>query len=297
MNHNIDRLHSQNNPTCYICNAPTSFYCNKGNAIYQRCKKCGLIYQNPLPSIQEMKQYADQEYSEGGLYADYVSGRELKYATFRQRVKTIQNFVTTGRLLDVGASCGYFIDVTLEAGFDSYGVEFSEVAIAAASKQARERIMLGDVNEINHAHHNSYDVITAFDILEHTFNPLEFLTQLKQLLKPNGLLVISTPDTEHFLRFLMGTHWPMLQPYQHTYLFSKSSFQLALEKVGLKNLGLTSAKKILTAEYLAKQLRTNNPGLIKIYTLFGKIFPRKIREYPISINIGEFVAYAQKIGT
>lgn len=295
MNHNIDHSHSHSNSSCYICNAYTSFYCNKGNAIYQRCNKCGLIYQNPLPTIQEMKKYADQEYSEGGVYADYVSGRDLKYATFRQRVKSIQNYKTTGKLLDVGASCGYFIDVTLEAGFDSFGVEFSEVAIAAASNQARERIMLGDVNEINLTHHNSYDVISAFDILEHTINPLEFLTHLKQLLKPNGLLVISTPDTEHFLRSIMGTHWPMLQPYQHTYLFSKFSFQLALQKVGLKNLDLLSAKKILTADYLAKQLRANNPGIIKIYNLFGKIFPRQIREHPFSINIGEFIAYAQKI--
>jgi len=36
------------------------------------------------------------------------------------------------RLLDIGCSCGYFIDVALENGYDAYGIEFLEAAISYA---------------------------------------------------------------------------------------------------------------------------------------------------------------------
>ena len=53
------------------------------------------------------------------------------------------------------------------------------------------------------------------------FDPVSFLDDIGRVLAPGGLLVVSTPDTGHWLRPLMRSRWPMLQPDQHTFLFSR----------------------------------------------------------------------------
>src|SRR4051794_29936933 len=129
---------------CLICSHEAAPYCVKGPAHYHACPQCGTIFQWPMPSLQQMAEYADQEYRDG-VYADYVRARDLKLTTFRHRMRTIRR-LASGHLLDVGAACGYLVEVALEAGFDAEGVEWSPAAIAAAAEHVRPRLRQGDVN-------------------------------------------------------------------------------------------------------------------------------------------------------
>lgn len=276
---------------CLICTADSDFYCFKPPAKYFKCPQCATIFQHPLPSAQEMVSYADQEYSDG-LYGEYVQARDLKFLTFRRRMRDIRRRTEGKLLVDVGCSCGYFIDVALENGFDAYGVEFSSVAIAAASEQTRRRITHGDIHQLT-THSKTYDVVTAFDVLEHTLAPVQFLTELRRLLKSGGLLVITTPDTKHYLRSLMGKRWPMLQPLQHTCLFSPASLRRALETAGYTDIEIMPARKVLTPEYLAGQIKGYNPLIASFYNVLSKVLPEKLRNMPISVNISEIMAFAR----
>ena len=117
--------------------------------------------------------------------------------------------------------------MALEAGFDPAGIELSPVAIDLAQPNVQERITCGDVNTMLTTDARQFDVVTAFDIIEHTFDPAAFLDDVGRVLAPGGLLVMSTPDTGHWLRTVMRSRWPMLQPDQHTFLFSRSGDALA----------------------------------------------------------------------
>ena len=278
---------------CPICHGTAKFYCLKCPAEYFRCPNCGTILQYPLPSVQEMAAYANQEYSDGGLYREYVQARDLKYATFRKRIHKIREYTEGNRLFDVGCSCGYLIDVALEEDFDAYGAEFSTVAIAAASEKARARIFHADVNQIAMIRQAPYDVVTAFDIIEHTLDPIQFLVNLKSILRKRGLLVITTPDTNHLLRFLMRQGWPMLQPFQHTILLSRHSLRQALQVAGYGDIELMPAYKVLTSDYLTQQIRLFNPLATRLYDLVSRAVPKQLRNKPISVNIGEIMALAR----
>lgn len=278
---------------CPICNGAAFFYCSKDAAQYYRCILCGTISQYPHPSVQEMAAYANHEYSAGGLYEEYIQARELKLATFRKRIQGIREHTEGKRLFDVGCSCGYMIDVALENGFDAYGAEFSDVAIAAASEKARPRIFHADVNQIALMQPVPYDVVTAFDIIEHTFDPIKFLISLKDMIQKRGLLVITTPDAGHLLSFVMRHRWPMLQPFQHTVLLSKNSLRLALEAAGFDDIEIMSASKVLTIDYLMKQIRGLNPSIARSYGLVSHAMPDRLRNMPISFNIGEIMAFAR----
>lgn len=246
-----------------------------------------------MPSVHEMAVYVDSEY-QSGLYKDYVEASALKYETFRRRIELIRKYVDGSRLLDVGCASGFFIEMALKYGFDAYGVELSKQAIALAKPEVGGRITNGDVNLLHVRNEQKFDVVVAFDIIEHTHDPIKFLQDIRDVLSPQGWLVLTTPDTGHFLRYLMGSHWPMLQPLQHTYLFSKKAMQKALETAGFNKIHIQNADKTLTLEYLMGQIRINNPLLTKMYRVLSHLLPMAIRKRPISVNIGEMLVFCQR---
>lgn len=279
---------------CRITGEEASFYCRKPPADYYIAEHSGLIFVKDLPDVNEMVAYADNEYS-NGLYKDYAQAAELKYATFERRIRLIETLgIRRGRLLDVGCACGFFIEAALKHGFDAYGIEFSKEAVAIAREEIRSRITVGDVNLLREREEDRFDAVVAFDIIEHTQNPIKFLEEIRQILRPGGWLMLATPDTGHFLRYLMGCRWPMLQPMQHTYLFSKSAMRFALAQAGFENIGVQKADKSLTLDYLIDQLRVHNPLISRSYQALSKLLPRALRQGTFSVNIGEMLAYAQR---
>ncbi len=282
-------------PACRICESrAVSPFCVKGPACYYLCRGCDTLFQHPLPTPEEMVSYADTQYREG-VYRDYVAARDLKHEHFRHRLLEFGGRLPPpGRLLDLGCSCGYFLDVALESGYDAYGVEFSEEAIAAAQPATRQRIRRANVNDADGGHPHSYDVVTAFDIIEHVEDPVTFLGEIEGMLAPGGGVVVSTPDTGHFLRYLMGARWPMLQPMQHTTLMSRLGLRIALERAGFQEVAVTTARKTLTLEYLFEQVRDHNPALHAAYGVTRRIVPGAVRSHPLRINIGELLAVGVK---
>jgi SAM-dependent methyltransferase len=238
-----------------------------------------------------MREFADAEYS-GGVYRDYVAARELKCRTFRDRLASIQG--AGQRLLDVGCACGYLIDVALEEGYDAYGVEFSDAAAAQASLSARARIVVGSVEAMARQRLGEFDIITAFDIIEHTRDPVAFLGELHGLLRPGASLLLTTPDVLHPLRWVMGARWPMLQPLQHTFLFSRLSMRMALERAGFTLARIDRATKCLTPEYLASQIEGHNPRLWRLYRALSRVIPQTIRHRAVNVNIGEMLVLARR---
>jgi len=278
---------------CPINGLPARLYCRKRGALYYLEPVSGTIFQAKMPSVGAMKQYADHEYT-SGAYGEYAKSRDLKIATARPRLAVIKQRARGNRLLDVGCATGFFLEAAADEGFDVRGVEFSTVAISLARPDIRDLIVRGDVNELLSRGPEQFDVVTAFDIIEHVQNPANFLHEMREILKPGGVLAISSPDTGHVLRYLMGSRWPMLQPMQHTVLFSRRSITALLERSGFEDVRVETAHKVLTMDYLADQLTVTNPGLNRTYQALSWIIPGPMKRKPFAVNIGEFVAYARR---
>ena len=282
-----------NTTKCPICNHETSSYCAKDRANYFRCNFCGTIFQQPLPTLDEMMDYANTEYS-GGLYKDYLDANELKYATFEYRLDKVmeafrkQNHLgMSPRILDVGCSNGRFIEVAIRNGIDAWGLELSENAIAAAAPDTRARIFHGDANKIESMGIEKFNIITAFDLIEHLFDPISFLNSLSKIVAKNGILVMTTPDASSFVRLAMGKNWSMLQPFQHTILLSRKASKILMQKTSYTNISVTSTKKVFTLDYLFGQLRGPNPNLFGIYNNAKKTLPRFVRENKIRVILAK----------
>src|SRR5215469_6099119 len=113
---------------CTICSsARTRLLYRKDGAGYHSCPECHVIFQHPPPPPETMISYANTEY-EGGVYREYVQAREMKLEHFRRRLERLLPRVHCGRLLDIGCSCGYFMEVAAANGFEVEGLEFSRAA-------------------------------------------------------------------------------------------------------------------------------------------------------------------------
>jgi 2-polyprenyl-3-methyl-5-hydroxy-6-metoxy-1,4-benzoquinol methylase len=279
---------------CKICGSSNlRAMCTKESAHYYLCRDCALILQYPPPDGSAMQAYADEQYA-SGLYRDYVEARPMKLIHFRRRLESLQPLLRPGRLLDIGCSCGYFLEIAAEHGYDVHGVEFSSTAISAAADSVRARILQGTLEDMPRDQKGSFDVVSAFDLIEHIDQPGPFLDAVAEFLRPGGKVVICTPDSEHFLRYVMGSRWPMLQPMQHLSIFSRRSLQTALEKSGFTEVRLGTAYKTLSAAYLVDQIRTLNPILSKAMRACLGIFPTSFVTSYRQVNIGEIFAVATR---
>jgi SAM-dependent methyltransferase len=277
---------------CPICDARTVRpYCRKAQATYFLCTSCDLIFQHPLPTPTAMREWADAEYTDGA-YHDYVAARPMKIRHFEDRLADVGDRVRPGRLLDIGCSCGYFLEVAASRGFDVQGVEFSRSAIAAASPAMRGRIFEGTLDTL--PADGLFDLASAFDLIEHVPDPRGFLRRCASLLKPGGTILISTPDTRHLLRFLMGSRWPMLQPMQHLSLFSNRSLERALKSEGFADVTVRTAYKTLSVDYLINQIKPLNPLLSGTLDSLARLVPGSVLRKYRRVNIGEILAVARR---
>ena len=286
------RVASAEQVACPICGVTAQPAERVGAATYFGCPVCETLFQHPMPTIDQMSAYLDAEYA-SGVYNDYVAAAGLKSLTFQRRVRTIRQRVSAGRLLDVGASCGFFVEAALGAGFDAYGIELSAEAISMAPAGVRERLLHGDLNTIDFARLEAFDVVTAFDVIEHVFDPPAFLRGLRRATKPGSWVVISTPDAGHLLRHVLRSRWPMFQPLQHTVLFSRRGLRLALSSAGFQDIAIGPATKTLTADYLAGQVEMYLPAAVKLYRAAARAIPESVRTKTVDVNIGELMAFAR----
>ena len=279
---------------CKICGSPqVSLYCYKQTATYYTCRGCGLIFQFPRPSEEAMIAYVNAAYKNGN-YSEYVGAREMKLDHFEWRMKEMRPYLKRGRLLDVGCSCGFFLQVAEKEGFDVHGLEFSSSAIAAADPALRPRIRELTVDRLALEQPECYDVVTAFDLIEHLDQPNDFLRSARRLLSPGGTLAVSTPDAGHFLRYFMRSKWPMLQPMQHLTIFSDKSLRLVLEMTGFELVMLDRAHKTVSFAYLVNQIRELNPVLSTTLQKVGRLVPQSTMNKYRHINIGELLVIANK---
>jgi D-sedoheptulose 7-phosphate isomerase len=108
----------------------------------------------------------------------------------------------------------------LDTRWEKHGVEISEYAAKQAEQFAT--IFCG---ELEHAGYQpaSFDVIVAHHVIEHLFDPIAFIQQVRTLLKPGGHLLLATPDFDSGCARRFGGNYRLLHDPTHVSLFSNES--------------------------------------------------------------------------
>ena len=104
-------------------------------------------------------------------------------------------------VLDLASGEGYGANILAEHASNVCGVDIAEDAVRHASeKYARPnlRFLRGSVTRVPISENQSFDVIVCFEALEHIEQHDELLQEIRRLLKPGGLCLVSTPNKETY---------------------------------------------------------------------------------------------------
>jgi 2-polyprenyl-3-methyl-5-hydroxy-6-metoxy-1,4-benzoquinol methylase len=150
----------------------------------------------PLPSQLLQERYG-RGYFHGENSGFAHEGYGQVHASWRHWMPFLRQQVGVGaRLLDLGCAYGFLVVEALDAGFDALGVDASRFAIGEArawAPPAAGRLLAAHAERLPFAD-RSFDVLTAFDVLEHVPRPELLLAEAARVLRPGGLLIGATPD-------------------------------------------------------------------------------------------------------
>jgi len=207
---------------------------------YHRCSNCGLIYQYPIPSNEEISRFYPDSYSiyqqpdkKGyskrvllslkntmGYNRLEVPASQNFFARIR-KAKPITNiipFVPDGAVLDIGCGNGEHMLRLRSIGWRCQGVEFNEKAVAICREHGLD-VHHGDIESAGFSP-ESFDFVTANHLIEHAPDPHALMGEIARVTKPGGTVLIRTPNSQSIGRSWFGSYWFANEVPRHLILYA-----------------------------------------------------------------------------
>jgi SAM-dependent methyltransferase len=191
-----------------------------------RCPQCESLWNNDARLDQNLllEIYAS-------IPASYFGGQsdDARYKTFyKQLEKSIDRHARRRRILDVGCGEGSFL-ASLPETWQASGVEPSRQGALISIDKGLD-VRQGILSDIPIC--ERFDVISAIDVVEHLIDFESFFHEMKSRLSMDGIVVIVTGDRSSFAARVAGRRWSYLRWCGHVSIFTMSSIECSLRKVG-----------------------------------------------------------------
>jgi SAM-dependent methyltransferase len=186
---------------------------------------------------------------EDPAYLAEEAGRRRTFAGSLARLRALR---PAGDLLDVGCYAGTFLTLAREAGFRVTGLELSRWATGIARARLGGRVARGGLPALPFGP-GRFDVVTGWDVIEHLAAPREALAAIHRVLRPGGLLALSTHLLDSAAGRWLGACYPFLQE-MHLVHFTRPALGAILEATGFRLLRLAGHTRYVSARYLAGRL-------------------------------------------
>jgi 2-polyprenyl-3-methyl-5-hydroxy-6-metoxy-1,4-benzoquinol methylase/ribosomal protein S27E len=276
----IARLQSRKNefvavdcPACRHHNSPSIF--SKFGFDYLKCPECRTIYMSPRPSPQVMASYyANSEnyryWAEHIFPASEAARREKINRPWLQRILEIctRHGVPRNHLVEIGPGFGTFSAlVNSERAFQSVTAVEPTPEMTQACRERGVSVVEKGIENVG-SEVRPADVVVAFEVVEHLFEPAVFFQQASRLLAPGGILVVSCPNGLGFDIATLGAESLAIDA-EHVNLLNPGSIQMLGEKCGLRCLevstpGRLDAEFVRTAALAGRCDLSNQPFLRRV---------------------------------
>jgi SAM-dependent methyltransferase len=229
-------------PTCKLCGNTTVAFGEKIGRLdahtyrFSRCKICNFISVTN-PCLDFARLYNDSYYRGQGAdpAVDYLFELEHPNQTIRRYEwrgieLLVEHFVSDMggiRWLDYGCGNGSLVRYLRERNIDAVG--FEEGAIAA--RAYAEGIPILTPAELE-GEAGRCSVVTLIEVIEHVPDPMPVLRGIRRLLKPGGLLFLTTGNSASHLKHFMD--WRYVAPDIHVSYFDHKNMQMALIASGFE---------------------------------------------------------------
>jgi len=250
-----------------------------------RCTQCGLLRSDPILSDEDLGRlysgshftYAAEAVFTGTTYLDYL----------RETLPLVRE---RGRIMEIGCGSGFFLERALDEGFaEAWGAEPSVAAVEQASERVRSRIRIGLYDRTTFAP-EQFDLICAFQILDHAPDPAAMVRACVEHLRPGGIVLFINHDAGALSARLLGELSPIVD-VEHTVLFDQGTMRHLFEHCGLRVQRVFSVRNTYPLHYWAKMAPLPGPlkeGIRSVLERSG------LGRVPVTLKAGNLGLIAMK---
>jgi len=242
--------------SCNFCgsSSTTQFIQQWGFSIV-RCTQCGLIYLNPRPTPAMISGFYAADYyahsqrkgfaaliyrfrqrlilaiaihRRGYTLPRHPDYRKLNKIAWRvlavlfgkrfNRLPSVPEVNTPPRSLDIGCGDGAYVCMLQQLGWQAWGIEPDPSAVQLALDQGCHDVFVGRLED-HHFAAESFNLVTCWDSLEHTYDPAFILREAYRLLKPGGWLYLKVPNPHCLEARIWSRYWVGFDLPRHLYHF------------------------------------------------------------------------------
>jgi len=291
---------------CNLCGADDSDLAyHKHGLDIRRCRHCSLVYVNPrLPADKVWQRYNQNYFWNEYLPAHDAPGGQVNLDSQRRRYSKLLSRLepyrqeTRGRLLDMGCGAGFFLKIAREAGWDELGIDLSPDAVAFARDRLGLHAIAGQIEDSN-LPENAFDVVTLLETIEHLFDPMAVLRQAYRVLRPGGLIAVTTPNLNSLAFKFLGLDWSILSPTEHLYYFTECTIQQMLTRTGFHNVRIERSSLVFdeTAEIRVTDTHRKNAWRSRLSDWLARRVGRILRQPIVQAGWGNTIyAFGEKEG-
>lgn len=263
------------------------------------CSGCGLIHSYPIPTKSELHKYYQKEYRIKYKSTFKPSLRHtIRYAKdsldFISEVLSYLDYKNYNKkkFLDLGSGSGEIAYFAKKIGFNVLGIEPNEGYAQFCIEDLKLNIINSTYEDVK-IKKDEYDIINLNQVLEHLPDPLIVLSNLRNYLKNNGILVLTVPDIQAEI------HGPRNRfHYAHVYNYNHLTLKKIFDKCNYKILNSSTKSTRIYAKKIEQSNNKINFDFKKNYQEIYKIassrnsfshyqtkmpyqrFLRKIYQYP-----------------
>jgi len=248
-----------------------------------RCQNCQLVYVNPIEKESKINKGYSKRKS-----IDVAIIQKSRLHSSKSQLELVKRHKRGTNLLDIGCGEGFFLFNASKAGYNTKGVELSQDAAAYAEREFGLDVEAGAFEELRFPE-NYFDVVTLWQVLEHVPYPLTVLKQAHKVLKPEGLLVASTPNIGGIPARILGRSWWNIRRL-HINQFTIKTLTDMLKNAGFRNTSPVSYREFISLLMLfiplLKHLKLYKPLKVLFYpsSIIGRVMDKMVLIYPSGLD-------------
>lgn len=206
-----------------------------------QCTKCGFIQIIPLPTEEENKEFYDKNLQEKNFRnEDIENARSRSVADNYRRIGWVERTKEKCSLLDVGCGYGFFVELAALHGYSATGVDTSS---ARQIPHKMGNFIHGTIDDVR----GSFDVLTAFHVLEHMLDPVAFLKKCAQKSK---ILLIEVPNHSDVMMQACEAYKAFRWQRAHVSYFTPETLKAIFEQAGFSNFTIGTIQRYGTGNIL-----------------------------------------------
>lgn len=272
-------------PVCDGANLKRIWVVN-GYAI-AKCSTCSLIFVQNQVTTEELSAHYAKDANEA--YTDHVyeeaNAECLNYYYLKLGNLIRSRFPQPGKLLDIGCSRGWFLDVM--SGWECHGNEIVAPDALAARKHHGDRIVTGTFEDYP-IRENYFDVITMQDVFDHMRDPMQALEKCHRMLRPGGLIVIKVHNISCLYAKLTGQNFYAVIPPSHLFYYDASTLDRVLSKSGFQVVGSKFIGHLLKISTIFFRLSRDNVNSLA-YRIYRILSGTALGEFKVHKNLHDLI--------